>query len=73
MIDRKLLNFSPSGIAVDIWNQIFIGESKTYNLGESKTDIPLPIRKLSNDTGNHWNLLKTYKLTNGNHIDQAEN
>ncbi len=68
MIGPKITDFSPSGIIVDIWNQIFIGESKTYTLGEARPYIPLPIRKLSNDTGNDWNLLKTYKLTNENHI-----
>jgi len=56
IIEPKISSFSPSGIAVDIWNQIFIGETKT--------DILLPIRKLSNDAGEPWKSLTTYKLTN---------
>lgn len=62
-------DFSPSGITVDIWNQIFIGESKTDI--SFKTDIPLPIHKLSNDAGDAWNLLKTYKLTNENRLGSS--
>lgn len=56
IIEPKISSFSPSGIAVDIWNQIFIGETKT--------DIPLPILKLSNDADDPWKSLTTYKLTN---------
>lgn len=71
MTGPKISDFSPSGVTVDIWNQIFIGESKTYILGESRPDIPLPIRKLLNDAGDDWNLLKTYKLTNENRIGSS--
>jgi phage tail-like protein len=59
MIGPEISDFSPSGIAIDAWNQIFIGESKT--------NVPLPIRKLSNDSYDSteaWQQLTTYKLTN---------
>lgn len=71
IVEPKISDFSPSGITVDIWNQIFTGESKTYTLGESRPDIPLPIRKLSNDADDAWNLLKTYKLTNENRLGSS--
>ena len=59
MIGPEISDFSPSGIAIDAWNQIFICESKT--------NVPLPIRKLSNDSYDStdaWQQLTTYKLIN---------
>ncbi len=56
MIGPKISDFSPSGIAVDTRNQIFIGGSKTGS--------QLPIIKLSNNA-DAWESLTTYKVTNG--------
>jgi phage tail protein domain len=55
IIGPKISDFSLSGIAVDIWNQIFIGGSKTGD--------QFPISKLSNNE-DAWDSLTTYKLTN---------
>ena len=63
-IGPKISDFSPSGIAFDTWNQIFIGGSKTNG--------QLPIRKLSNNADT-WDSLTTYKLTNGTPIGASRN
>jgi len=56
----SISGFSPSGIAVDSWKQILVGEFKT----ESEADGSLAIRKYSKDAVDAWIPLANYKLLN---------